>query len=162
MLSRHFLRAKVLQTLYSCNSSDNNDIAVVEKNFVHNIEGLNRLGINMMYSLVHMRNFAANFIEEGKQKYIPSQEDKCPNMRFVENAFIAQIANNVDFQRHCTNMNVNFADYDNVFRKLYGSIRESDRYKKYMSAPETDYENDKKFAIDVFKVVANDKNLIDI
>lgn len=162
MLSRHFLRAKVLQTLYSCNSSDNNDIAVVEKNFVHNIEGLNRLGINMMYSLVHMRNFAANFIEEGKQKFIPKEEDKCPNMRFVDNAFIAQIANNADFQRICNEMKVSFADNDNVFRKLYGILRESDRYKKYMSAPETDYENDKKFALDVFKVLVNDENLSDL
>ena len=162
MLSRHFLRAKVLQTLYSCNASDNIDIAVVEKNFMHNIESFNRMGVNLMYSLVHLRNFAANFIEEGKQKFIPKEEDKYPNLRFVDNAFIAQFMNNVDFQRHCTNMNVNFADYDTVFRKLYGTIRESGRYKEYMTAPETDYENDKKFAIDVFKVVANDKNLIDI
>ena len=162
MLSRHFLRSKVLQTLYSCNSGDDIDIAVVEKNFTHSINSFNRLGVNMIYSLVHLRNFAAAFIEEGKQKFIPKEEDKYPNMRFVDNAFIAQLANNTDFQRLCSDFKVSFADHDNVFRKLYSQIRDTYRYKEYMTAPQTDYETDKKFAIDVFKVLANEESLIDL
>lgn len=162
MLSRHFLRAKVLQTLYSCNDGENIDIAVVEKNFDHNINSFNRLGVSMMYSLVHMRNFAAAFIEEGKQKFIPKEEDKYPNMRFVENAFVAQLANNADFQRLCAEYKISFAEQDNVFRKLYSQIRDTDRYKEYMTAAETNYETDKKFAIDVFKVLANEPSLIDL
>lgn len=161
MLSRHFLRSKVLQTLYSCNVSDGNDIDVVQKNFMHNIESFNRLEINQIYTLVHLRNFAANFIEEGKQKFIPTEADKNPNMRFVDNAFIRQIAENHSFRQLCNEMKADLVSEDAIFRKLHSTLRENPKYKEYMSAPETDYATDKAFAIEVFKYVVNEQNIID-
>ena len=161
MLSRHFLRSKVLQTLYSCNVSDGNDIDVVQKNFMHNIESFNRLEINQIYTLVHLRNFAANFIEEGKQKFIPTEADKNPNMRFVDNAFIRQIAENHSFCLLCNDMKSDLVSEDAIFRKLHSALRENPKYKEYMSAPETDYATDKAFAIEVFKFLVNDQNIID-
>ncbi len=161
MLSRHFLRSKVLQTLYSCNVSDGNDIDVVQKNFMHNIESFNRLEINQIYTLVHLRNFAANFIEEGKQKFIPTEADKNPNMRFVDNAFIRQIAENHSFCLLCNDMKADLVSEDAIFRKLHSTLRENLKYKEYMSAPETDYATDKAFAIEVFKYVVNEQNIID-
>lgn len=161
MLSRHFLRSKVLQTLYSCNVSDGNDIDVVQKNFMHNIESFNRLEINQIYTLVHLRNFAANFIEEGKQKFIPTEADKNPNMRFVDNAFIRQIAENHSFCLLCNDMKADLVSEDAIFRKLHSTLRENLKYKEYMSAPETDYATDKAFAIEVFKFVVNEQNIID-
>ena len=161
MLSRHFLRSKVLQTLYSCNVSDGNDIDVVQKNFMHNIESFNRLEINQIYTLVHLRNFAANFIEEGKQKFIPTEADKNPNMRFVNNAFIRQIAENHSFCLLCNDMKADLVSEDAIFRKLHSALRENPKYKEYMSAPETDYATDKAFAIEVFKFLVNDQNIVD-
>ena len=161
MLSRHFLRSKVLQTLYSCNVSDGNDINVVQKNFMHNIESFNRLEINQIYTLVHLRNFAANFIEEGKQKFIPTEADKNPNMRFVDNAFIRQIAENHSFCLLCNDMKADLVSEDAIFRKLHSTLRENPKYKEYMSAPETDYATDKAFAIEVFKFLVNDQNIVD-
>lgn len=161
MLSRHFLRSKVLQTLYSCNVSDGNDIDVVQKNFMHNIESFNRLEINQIYTLVHLRNFAAKFIEEGKQKFIPTEADKNPNMRFVDNAFIRQIAENHSFCLLCNDMKADLVSEDAIFRKLHSTLRENLKYKEYMSAPETDYATDKAFAIEVFKYVVNEQNIID-
>lgn len=161
MLSRHFLRSKVLQTLYSCNVSDGNDIDVVQKNFMHNIESFNRLEINQIYTLVHLRNFAANFIEEGKQKFIPTEADKNPNMRFVDNAFIRQIAENHSFRLLCNDMKSDLVSEDAIFRKLHSALRENPKYKEYMSAPATDYATDKAFAIEVFKFLVNEQNIID-
>lgn len=161
MLSRHFLRSKVLQTLYSCNVSDGNDIDVVQKNFMHNIESFNRLEINQIYTLVHLRNFAANFIEEGKQKFIPTEADKNPNMRFVDNAFIRQIAENHSFCLLCNDMKADLVSEDAIFRKLHSALRENPKYKEYMSVPETDYATDKAFAIEVFKFLVNDQNIVD-
>ena len=130
MLSRHFLRSKVLQTLYSCNVSDGNDIDVVQKNFMHNIESFNRLEINQIYTLVHLRNFAANFIEEGKQKFIPTEADKNPNMRFVNNAFIRQIAENHSFCLLCNDMKADLVSEDAIFRNLHSALRENPKYKE--------------------------------
>ncbi len=151
----------MLQTLYSCNVSDGNDIDVVQKNFMHNIESFNRLEINQIYTLVHLRNFAANFIEEGKQKFIPTEADKNPNMRFVDNAFIRQIAENHSFCLLCNDMKADLVSEDAIFRKLHSTLRENLKYKEYMSAPETDYATDKAFAIEVFKYVVNEQNIID-
>ncbi len=117
--------------------------------------------INQIYTLIHLRNFAANFIEEGKQKFIPTEADKNPNMRFVDNAFIRQIAENYSFQKLCNDMKSDLVSEDAIFRKLHSTLRESAKYKEYMSAPATDYATDKAFAIDVFKFLVNDQNIID-
>ena len=161
MLSRHFLRTKVLQTLYSYSVSENNDLYVIEKNFQSMIESLNRLEINQLYAWVHLRDFVANTIEEARRKYLPTETDLNPNMRFVENKFINQFKNNIDFQKRCIDLKINLYTEENVFHTIYTKLKESKRYKEYMSAESTDYEIDKKFAIDVFKLVVNNEALID-
>lgn len=161
MLSRHFLRSKVLQTLYSYSVSGNNNLGVVEKNFQTVVDSFNRLEINQINALVHLMDFAAASIEEARRKYLPTEADLNPSMRFVENRFINQIKNNIDFQKWCIDLKINLSTEDNVFHSLYSTLRESDKYKDYISAENVDYEADKRFALDVFKLIVNNEALID-
>lgn len=161
MLSRHFLRAKVLQALYSYNAGECNDLGVVEKNFQTVIDSFNRLEINQVYALVHLMDFAAANIEEARRKHLPTEADLNPNMRFVENRFLNQIKNNIDFQKWCLDLKINLSTESNVYHTLYAKLRESDKYKEYMSLENVDYETDKKFALDVFKLIVNNDALID-
>ena len=93
MLSRHFLRSKVLQSLYAHAVSDSDDLNVIEKNFTHNIRRLNDLGITQVSTLVYFLEFAKKSIEEAKAKFRPTQEEANPNMRFVENTFAIALLN---------------------------------------------------------------------
>ena len=71
MLSRHFLRSKVLQSVYAV-QADPVDLSVAEKNFKHNIYRLNDLGTMQISSLVHFVEVAGVMIEEAQHKYLPT------------------------------------------------------------------------------------------
>ena len=58
MLSRHFLRSKVLQALYAHTISESDDLNVIEKNFFHNIARLNDLGITQLSTLLYFFDFS--------------------------------------------------------------------------------------------------------
>ena len=51
MLSRHFLRAKVLQSVYASEFGIGKDVITAEKNFKHIIERMNDLGILQVSTL---------------------------------------------------------------------------------------------------------------
>ena len=81
MLSRHFLRSKVLQVVYAARL-DPVDLAVSENNFKHNIQRLNDLGTLQVSALVHFAEVAGTMIDEAQHKFLPTEEELNPNRRF--------------------------------------------------------------------------------
>ena len=87
MLSRHFLRSKVLQAVYAC-YTDPVDIPVAERNFKHIISRFNDLGIIQLSALVHFAEVAGVMIDEAQHKYLPTEAELNPNRRLPNNLFI--------------------------------------------------------------------------
>ena len=162
MLSRHFLRSKVLQAVYST-MIDPVDITIAERNFKHNIYRLNDLGTIQVASLVHFIDIAGQMMDEAQHKYLPTQEDLNPNRRLANNLFVARLADNYDLRHHMEDSNVNWGgvDYDEVFRQAYVAVTRLDDYKSYL-ASELTFENDHKFALKVFKFLMNQDTLRDM
>ena len=125
MLSRHFLRSKVLQTIYAA-QADPTDIVVVEKNFKHNIQRLNDLGAIQVSALVHFAEVAGIMMDEAQHKYRPTKEELNPNRRFPENVFLQRIADNYDYRHICEGAKVNWSgvEYDEVFRQAFMQLKQ--------------------------------------
>lgn len=151
MLSRHFLRAKVLQAVYAA-QADPVDLAVAENNFKHNILRLNDLGITQISSMVHLVEVASVVMEEGEHKFMPTDEERNPNRRLLSNRFIQRLADNYDYRRQCDNANVNWGgvEYDEVFRQAFRQLSTTPQYKEYLASDDT-FEADKQYAIVLFK-----------
>ncbi len=162
MLSRHFLRSKVLQSLYAYVIAGTNDLSVIEKNFIHNIERLNDLSITQISTILQFSDFAQRSIEEGMKKFVPSEEDTNPNMRFVKNSFILQLKDNYELKKHCNQLKINWSNYSNIFRTLFNSYKTSPRYQKYMQQEIVDFESDKEITLDLFKHIVNYEPLVDV
>lgn len=155
MLSRHFLRSKVLQTIYSA-KADPVDLNIVEKNYKHHIERLNDLGIIQLAALVHFAEYSGTIMDEAQRKYLPTEEERNPIRRIPENIFILRLAGNFDLRRHSEKANVNWSgiDYDQIFRQAYATLVKIPEYKEYL-ATETSFETDQKFALNLFKFLMN-------
>ena len=97
MLSRHFLRSKVLQSLYAA-KTDPVELNVVEKNYKHMISRLNDLGTIQLAALVHFAEFSGAIMDEGQRKYLPTDEERNPVRRIPENLFICRLADNFDLR----------------------------------------------------------------
>ena len=155
MLSRHFLRSKVLQSLYAA-KTDPVELNVVEKNYKHMISRLNDLGTIQLAALVHFAEFSGAIMDEGQRKYLPTDEERNPVRRIPENLFICRLADNFDLRRHSEAANVNWGgvDYDQIFRQAYAGLVKMPEYKEYLDTKPT-FDNDQKFALNLFKYLMN-------
>lgn len=94
-------------------------------------------------------------IEEGRNKYLPTPEDLNPNTRFVDNAFVHAISGNEAMQAYFQ-ANPPRLDWEAdpmMLRRMLDHVRQSDLYREYMEAPETDYQKDCDFWRNVMKTV---------
>ena len=162
MLSRHFLRSKVLQAVYA-SMIDPVDIPIAERNFKHHINRLNDLGTIQIAALVHLVEVARQIMDEAQHKYLPTEEERNPNLRLPNNKFVNRLADNYDVRHHIEESKVNWSrvEYDEAFRQAYLSITRLAEYKSYLTSAPT-FENDQQFALKVFKFLMNHEALRDL
>ena len=93
---------------------------------------------------MEITRFAQQKIENAKAKYLPTDSERNPNMRFVENTFVAQLEKNVDLNfRMKESKRISWSDNVEVIAELYALIQHSEVYKEYMAKPVVSYEDDK-------------------
>lgn len=162
MLSRHFLRSKVLQAVYAA-KVDNLNIIVTEKNFKQTISRLNDLGTMQISALVHFAEIAGVMMDEAQHKFLATEADLNPNRRFQNNIFIQRLADNYDVRRHSEDSKVNWSsvEYDEAFRQAYVELTKLPEYDKYLNSKEG-FENDQQFALNAFKFLMNHEGLCSI
>jgi N utilization substance protein B len=151
MLSRHFLRAKVLQQLYSCIVSEQNDIAIAEQDFLAGIEQTYKLEVYIFSAVLEIRDIAENQIEEAKTKFFPTEEELNPNMRFVNNALINQLRNNLELTKAIDKLKINWVEQKDMLKNILNRFKESNSYKDYMSLENCSYEDEKKAVIQLMR-----------
>jgi N utilization substance protein B len=149
MISRRLLRIKVLKEFYG--------YVIGEKNFLPAVEKELRLSISKTYEqykylfcfLPLLQEHAQNRIEIGKQKFLPTDDEKNPNMRFINNKLIKQITENRELQSFSNKNSAILVEATSVVTKMYGNISGKDYFLKYMSDPETSFKQDKQLIIDI-------------
>ena len=155
MLSRHFLRAKALQSVYAYVTTGENNPLGGEKNFEYNISHLNELGVMQLSTLPQFVYIAERMIDDAKQKFMPTEEDLNPNMRLVNNRFIQCLADNLEYKRLEQQMQIDWSGDFDSFRSAYLTFRSSETYKDYLADPNDCYETDHQFALVLFKYLMN-------
>lgn len=83
-----------------------------------------------------------NRIEAAKEKYVPTAADLNPDMRFVENKFVARLLADEAFCKRVEKQPMHWSDDPVLVPRLLDEILASDIYKKYMEAPSADYAAD--------------------
>ncbi|MDR1006463.1 MAG: transcription antitermination protein NusB [Bacteroidales bacterium] len=151
MITRHFLRAKALQTLYSYYISASDDAAKAEKRMFISINNVYYLEICFLSVIVELRDLEEEELEKAKGKFLPTEEDLNPNLRFVNNALINQLAQNDELNKAIKDLKVSFAEFDAVFKKILDDIKSSETYNNYMKSDDDSYKTAKNFIIKVYR-----------
>ena len=160
MLNRRFLREKTLQTLYAFYQSGSDDAQVAEKNMVFGFRKLYELYVRLASLIVELNDFAQRRIDEGKQKYVPTEAEKNPNMRFVHNRVIEQLRTNPVFILKSSDYKISWKNEEELVRNLYQIMLKSASYQAYMDDTESSYEKDKAFICSFLKrKISNNSNL---
>ena len=108
----------------------------------------------MMIDLTRMQEMN---IDYARNKYLPTDEELNPNMRFVDNEFIKSLVENEDLNKYLKENPISWKD-DVYMHLLLSKITESDIYNEYMSRPDTDYRIDTEFWREILKKIIIDND----
>ncbi|PLX14776.1 MAG: transcription antitermination factor NusB, partial [Marinilabiliales bacterium] len=113
------------------------------------INKIYELFIYQLSFLNQTRKFAENLAEERKKKYIPTEEDLNPNLKFIDNKVLNYIDNNLDFNKKEELYKINWSEEEDMIRKFYSLLNEQDFFKTYMDSDSSSLEEDKKLIIKI-------------
>lgn len=150
MISRRIIRTKVLQILYAHATSADKTVSASEKELHFSIQKTYDLYHLLLVLPVELSDYALKVMEIRKQKNFPTQEDLNPNMRFVSNRLILKLKTNKDLMAYIEKNKVNWVNSQELVKKIYQSMLESDIYKNYVDSVEDNFQNDRRFCEDFF------------
>lgn len=161
MLSRRHLRVKVLQAVYAYSQAGNQDLYKGEKQLILSINKLYELFIWQLSFLIEVGRYAENRIEDNKKKHFPTADDLDPNLLFINNKVLKSLSENKDFRRYENLYKTNWGEDQEIVRKFYNQMRELPEYQKYMLAETNDFEEDKKFLIQLVERYFAEQELLE-
>lgn len=163
MLSRHFLRAKVLQAFYA-SQFGGKDSYTIEKNFKYEIANLNHLGVLQASTLVQFRHVAEGVINDREMLLSMGRTggEGAISHRLLENKFLRVMEDNFGLRRLMEEYHVKWSDNEDIFRKLFASFRTTEVYMAYVSQETTTMSEDRDFVVQLFKYLMNDDPLREV
>lgn len=160
MLSRHILRSKTLQSVYSYIVGGETDLSRGRRALLDSVEDMRDLIYLQLSAFLEIRDLAERKMEENRNKHIPTADDINPNPRFIQNPFMAHLRDNEHVKTGIAAARANWSDMNELFRKIYSEIISWPEYIKYMADSDDSFEHHQHFAVKLFKkFVAFDNDL---
>ncbi|SDE67038.1 transcription antitermination protein NusB [Riemerella columbipharyngis] len=145
MLGRRQIREKVVQTLYAYCQNPRDNVEV-EREMFRNIEKIYNLYIYQLNFLVALRDLAEQQVEIAKEKYIKTEKDINPNLKFIQNRILERIESNQERLSFTSkHQDLKWSLYDDFLVKTFQRIIASKRYQDYMASQENSFDEDQKF-----------------
>ena len=131
-----------------------------EKFLLFSIDSLQDLYLIMLSSLIEIRKSEADYIEKSKKKHLTTQEERNPNLKFINNKVLLALEANNSLSIALEDRKINnWTLNDDYIILLLKAIKSSELYQNYMASPSNDFESDKEFVVSVFTdiIAPNDK-----
>lgn len=159
MVNRVLIRIKVVQILYSFSLKEDKDMNVAEKELLFSLAKAYELYYYLLMLLVELTETQRLKLDLAKNKMLLTETDRNPNMRFVNNRFIAQLKENVQYNEYITARKISWVNEPSFVRLLLDRILNSDIYVNYIASADDTYAADKEFWKKIFKtfIAINDE-----
>ncbi|MCL2290396.1 MAG: transcription antitermination factor NusB [Bacteroidetes bacterium] len=160
MVTRRYLRIKVLQALYAVEKNPKEDFLTSEKKLDQAIQNCQILSVYFLTLLPEIVHYRTLRLEELKEKNNPTAEDLNPNTKFIDNEVIKQIEENKSIQQFCVNHYVDWSDRYDFIAQMYHEIANSELFIAYFTTPERSYKEDKEFVLNVLSKLFAESELL--
>ena len=153
MLNRRHLRIKVLQILYAFFQSKEIDVVKAQNELLLSVERMYDLYLYLLLTIPELKRAAETNNENRKNKLRPNESDLMPNLKWVENSLVLKIEESKELNKVSLARKVNWLGAENqeIFRKMFLQVKDSETYFEFMENGLKDFEEDKKFALALFK-----------
>ena len=153
MLGRRQYRIKIMQALYAYFQGGEPRIEIAEKNLFRSIDQTSELFFLQFSALIEFLDYYEKRTEEARHKFFPTEEEKNPNTRLITNAVSVILHQNEELARKAEQYKFNWADEQEMFRKMYVRLKESKDHSEYLNASGTSFEADRDFISRLFRKV---------
>lgn len=160
MINRILIRIKVLQILYAYYQNGTNDLKVAEKELLFSLQKSYDLYHYLLLLIIDLTNLQNRILDNRKHKYRPTEEEKNPNMRMVNNRFVAQLSKNEALNKYISESKISWSNDPDFVKSILDLILASDAYSKYLANPDDSYATDREFWRAVFKRVICGNDMI--
>lgn len=163
MINRVLIRAKVVQMLYAYMvSKDSMTLTTAKKELIKSLDKSYELYNALLKLMIELTDVQDLRLDEAKHKFLPTEEDLNPNMRFVENEFVKRLRADQTLADFVDDKKINWRDDELFVRLLLDKILRSEEYQEYMEMPKTSLVRDGEVWYQLMKkVVLPDENLLE-
>lgn len=160
MVNRRHIRIKVMQSVYALLQSNSDDLSKEEKYLLFSINKIFDLYVLQLLLLVEIKNMSLQHLEISKKKHLATEEDKDPNLKFIQNPVIQAIEESSEIIAYVDIKKLNnWKENREYVSILWKHLKSSELYKNYLDSKETTFNEDKKFVMRLFEeiIAPNDK-----
>lgn len=163
MINRVLIRIKVVQMLYSYQlSKGTKTLSLARKELQQSFDKSYELYNALLQLMIDLTALQDRQLDDAKHKFLPSDEDLHPNMRFVDNALIKNLRANETLKDFVDDNNITWFDDPLFLHLMLDKVLNSEDYKNYMATPETDLATDCEVWYQIMKkVIIPDEDLLD-
>jgi len=149
-----------MQALYGFFQSVTQDIAKSEREMLNNIDKIYDLYIYQLAFLLELKHVAGVITDDAKQKRLPTKEDLDPNLKFIENKFLAKLDENIHLKREMNNRKIHWNNDFELLKRVFNNIKNGQEYGKYMNTTDDSFQFHSQFISEVFKEYIADFDLV--
>lgn len=160
MINRILLRIKVVQVLYAFFRGDNHDKVIAEKELCHSIQKAYDLYFYLLQLIVELTRYSEQRINAARNKYLPTEEEKNPQTRFIDNLFAKQLAENKQLADYLKKRKLSWINHESTLKQMEQEIYKCDFFIEYLAEPVQSYESDKTIWKKILKFELRDESPI--
>ena len=134
MINRVLIRLKIVQIIYAYYQNGGKNLDTAEKELFFSLSKAYDLYNYLLLLMVEVTKYANKRLDAAKTKLVPTKEDLSPNMKFVENRFIAQLEINKQLNAFASSQKKTWENEGDFIKNLCEQIMQSDIYKEYMAS----------------------------
>jgi len=151
MISRRNIRVKVMQTLYTLQTTQGSITAVdAEKILQKHLDQSRQLFVYLIYFLTEVARYAEKDARQKGSKHLPTKEDLSVNIKIAGNEILWRILEDESFKKAVTECKPNLVDNGELVRKFYLQLVETPEYKAYISEPSREKKAEKEILEFIF------------
>lgn len=163
MINRALIRVKVVQMMYNYylsrgTKTPTSALEELALSFESSYEVYNDL-LQLIVDLTRQQELN---LDEARYKYMPSDEDLNPNMRFVENELARRLHDDATLHAYLKEHPYSWRDNEPLLRLVLDKVLKSEAYRNYMEMPTTDFKSDCMVWRSIMKeVILQEENLLE-
>lgn len=151
MISRRNIRIKVMQTLYTAESQQNEwEATAADKILDKHFENTRSLFVYLVYFITEVARYAEKDAHIRSQKHLPSDTDLNINTKIAGNELLWKMLEDPGFVAAVQEVHPERIIDNQILKKIYRELTESEQYREYIIEPSRDKRNEKDILFFIF------------